>query len=313
MKKGLALADKLIFVVFHSHKIFSNLALVLMLQSFQVLHAQPSTLALVRPDFYSIEVESTRSPDKPRIVNTWASVFHNGEKYRALMPSETIRGVSGRLDFRWAFGSIIAGESERVELQWRWPNQAEWFTQLLGEGFRDPESGHLVLSSTDIRWGEERSGQIELRFMIKDSSGQIVQDGGQGSILKVQVDSRRVVPSLRFSADWRTFQRGELFAGDVFELEYEIPRLALQFNSNISEDVPWCLFAKIQFDDGPVQSYPLLASNREHPEKVVGIIPTVRIPELAKKMSVWFFSFHNSNSYFDSNFGQNYHFVIRQD
>lgn len=276
------------------------------------VQAKTINIDVVRPDYYSIVVESTRSADKPRIVNTWAHVTHNGELYRALIPSQMVRSGVTQLDLRWSPGSSLAGGAEKVELQWRWRNEPQWQTQLLGEGFRDPDSGHLILSTADLHWGTERSGRVELRFLIHDGSGQILQDGGPGSVLNVQVDSRAVVPSLVFSENWSVTQRGEIRAGESFEIFYDFQRLISQIQSSAAMDAPWCVFAKLQFDDGPVLNYPLLASHRDHPEKVVGIIPTVQVPDSARRLAIWFFAFHNSTSYFDSNFGQNYYFTIKQ-
>ncbi len=266
----------------------------------------------VRPDYYSIEVQSTRSADKPRVVSTWAHATFAGESYRALMPTEMVRGPMTRLDFHWSPGSALAGGSEKVELEWRWLDSTQWQTRLLGEGFRDPASGHLILSPTNLNWGEERSGKIQMRFMIRDGSGRTAQDGGHNSTLNLQVVRRDALAALRFSEEWRTLQQGELLAGESFEIDYSLARIAQQMSADLSEDSPWCLYAKVQFDDGPVQNYPLLAAHREYPEKVIGIVPTVQIPTNARRMTLWFFAFHNSSSYFDSNFGQNYQFIIKQ-
>lgn len=266
----------------------------------------------VRPDYYSIEVQSTRSADKPRVVSTWAHATFAGESYRALMPTEMVRGPMTRLDFHWSPGSALAGGSEKVALEWRWLDSTQWQTRLLGEGFRDPVSGHLILSPANLNWGEERSGKIKMRFMIRDEFGRTTQDGGHNSTLNLQVVRRDALAALRFSEEWRTLQQGELLAGDSFELHYSFARITQQFSSDLGEDSPWCLDAKVQFDDGPVQNYPLLAAHREYPEKVIGIVPTVQIPTNASRMNLWFFAFHERSSYFDSNFGQNYQFVIKQ-
>lgn len=266
----------------------------------------------VRPDYYSIEVQSTRSADKPRVVSTWAHATFAGESYRALMPTEMVRGPMTRLDFHWSPGSALAGGSEKVALEWRWLDSTQWQTRLLGEGFRDPVSGHLILSPANLNWGEGRSGKIQMRFMIRDEFGRTAQDGGPNSTLNMQVVRRDALAALRFSEEWRTLQQGELLAGDSFELHYSFARIAQQFSSDLIEDSPWCLYAKVQFDDGPVQNYPLLATHREYPEKVIGIVPTVQIPTNARRMTLWFLAFHDSSSYFDSNFGQNYQFVIKQ-
>jgi len=266
----------------------------------------------VRPDYYSIEVQSTRSADKPRIVSTWAHATFAGESYRALMPTEMVRGPMTRLDFHWSPGSALAGGSEKVALEWRWLDSTQWQTRLLGEGFRDPVSGNLILSPANLNWGEGRSGKIQMRFMIRDEFGRTAQDGGPNSTLNMQIVRRDALAALRFSEEWRTLQQGELLAGDSFELHYSFARIAQQFRSDLIEDSPWCLYAKVQFDDGPVQNYPLLAAHREYPEKVIGIVPTVQIPTNARRMTLWFFAFRDSSSYFDSNFGQNYQFVIKQ-
>jgi hypothetical protein len=273
--------------------------------------AQRAHREAVRPDHYSIEIQSTRSDDKPRMVNTWAHVIFEDEHYRALMPANIVRGPGVVVDFRWAPGSNVAGEAERVELEWKEQRASAWQSRLLGEGFRDPGNGHLILSPAQLNFGSIADEFFDLRFLVRDSSGRVNQDGGTGSNLRVQVAAQQPTALVRFSEGWNISQSGYLIAGKSFEIEYALERIEQQLVQGTGSDsAPWCLLAKVQFDDGPVHSYPLLAAHLEHPEKVIGLLPTVQIPEQARRMTIWFFAFHNTQSYFDSNFGQNYNFVI---
>ncbi|MBM3380982.1 MAG: hypothetical protein FJY29_00890 [Betaproteobacteria bacterium] len=265
----------------------------------------------VRPAHYTIEVQSTRSDDKPRMVSTWAHVFFEGEHYRALMPENIVRGSAVEVDFRWAPGSSIAGEFEKVELEVKGAFEDSWKSHLLGEGFREPRNGHLILSPAKLNFGPNDAGRFELRFLMRDAAGRTVQDGGVGSTLRFQLAAPESSSVLKFTEAWTVAQQGGLIAGKSFELEYAIERIEQQLSSGSGRArSPWCLFAKVQFDEGAVQSYPLLASHFEHPEKVIGLMPTVQIPEQARRMTIWFSAFHNTQTFFDSNFGQNYHFLI---
>jgi hypothetical protein len=265
----------------------------------------------LRPDHYTIEIQSTRSDDKPRLVSTWAHVFYEGEHYRALVPANIVRGSDVRVDFRWAPGSTFAGQVEKVEMEWKHQRDVAWRSRLLGEGFREPGSGHLILSPAKINFSSDDVGEFDFRFLMRDPSGRMLQDGGTGSTLKVQVAPHQPSAIIRFTESWNISQQGQLIAGKSFELNYALERIEQQLAPvSANATSPWCLFAKVQFDDGPVVSYPLLAAHFEHPEQVVGLLPTIQIPVQARRMTIWFFAFHNTQTYFDSNFGQNYHFVI---
>lgn len=274
--------------------------------------ANARSLASVRPDSYRVEVFSSRSDNRPRVVNVWAQANVDGEPYRALMPPDFIQGKEVEFDFRWSAGAPDAGQSQKVEMQWKWKAGDVWKSTLLGEGFRDPQSGQLIVVPAILRWGEPNSGFISMRFLIHSENGQIRQDGGPGAELQFQLGNREPTALLHFSDQWSTGVQGELIAGETFEIEYSPSRMEQQFGGPSDGLTPWCLQAKIQFDDGPVQSVSLLANHQSHAEKVVPFIPTLSIPRSARRMTLWFVSFHNAVSYFDSNFGANYHFVIRQ-
>ncbi len=273
--------------------------------------AQRVNSAPLRPDHYTIEIQSTRSDDKPRLVSTWAHVFYEGEHYRALVPANMVRGPDVRVDFRWAPGSTVAGQVEKVEMEWKHQRDVAWQSRLLGEGFREPGNGHLLLSPAKINFSASDFGEFDFRFLMRESSGQMLQDGGPGSTLKVQVAPNQPSAVIRFTESWNVSQQGQLISGNSFELNYALERIEQQLAPVLASTTsPWCLFAKVQFDDGPVVSYPLLASHFDHPEQVIGLLPTIQIPSQARRMTIWFFAFHNTQTYFDSNFGRNYHFVI---
>lgn len=282
--------------------------LFLMAASSATAHAREP----VRPNSYRVEIYSSHSDNKPRMVNVWAIAKVGDETYRALMPADFIRGKEVQFDFRWSAGSHHAGTSEKVEMQWRRHSSDLWQSSILGEGFRDPVTGQLIVLPAQMQWATQNSGPLSLRFLLHAENGQTLQDGGPGSELQFQLSNRAPTGLIQFSDQWSTGVRGELIAGETFEIEYSLARMEQQFSSPGDGQTPWCLLAKIQFDDGPIQTVSLLATNPLRADLVVPFIPTLSIPRMARRMTLWFVSFHNSVNYFDSNFGANYHFAIRQ-
>jgi len=267
-------------------------------------------LQYVRAESYFVDVQSSRSADKPRVVTVWARANYEGHEYRAQMPREVIGAADFDLQFRWSQGTFLAGQSERVEMQWRTLN-GTWQSQLLGHGFRDPENGYLLLSPVHLQCAQQASSDLLLRFFITTPEGQVIQDGGNDSLTTFHVNGGRAQGVLNFEPDWKVTQEGQLIAGESFDLKYSIERIVQQIDFQSNDESLWNISAQVKFDDGPVQSYPLVAVNRENPMQVVGFIPKVYIPPSAKQVSMWFLAFHQAASFFDSNFGNNYHFAIK--
>lgn len=266
----------------------------------------------VRPDFYSIEVNSSDAADRERIVQIWAHVNSQGGSYRALMPGNTIRGPKSDVQFKWSPGSTRAGSSERLELEWRWSDAPNWNRVLISEGFRSPVNGFLLTPAVSINWGERTFGQVQLRFLILGTDGQSRMDAPESPIVHLNVAPERPAARLRFTEQWQVYQLGSLIAGQSFELDYAVSRISAQIREMLKEDTNLLrIFAHVQFDDDKTLTYPLTAIHSELPVRCVPIMPTVQIPPSARLMKIWFSASYRSRDYFDSNFGENYWFVIK--
>lgn len=274
------------------------------------LHAS-SFAEHVRPDGYTVEVQSSLPNDGPRVVRIWAHVTSQGEKYRALMPGNTVRGPKADIKFNWSSGSLWAGASERVELEWRWSDSNIWTKKLIAEGFRSPVSGHLLSPALALTWGLRSFAQVYLRFLIQGTDGQYRLDSPESPVITLNVAPDRPVSRLQFTEDWQIYQLGRLVAGQTFELDYALSRISAQIQELKVEEVGFIrLFAHVQFDDDAVLKYPLNAVHCEQPVKSVTIMPTVQIPQGARLMRLWFSASYKNREYFDSNFGEDYRFVI---
>ncbi len=266
----------------------------------------------VRPDSYSVEVQSALSSDRARVVQVWAHVNSQGEKYRALMPGNTVRGPKADIQFKWSAGSVWAGSSERLELEWRWSDSQVWSKSLISEGFRSPGTGHLLSPALTLNWGQRSFGQVHLRFQILGTDGQLRLDAPDSPVLILNVAPEQPVARLEFTEQWQILQLGRLVAGQSFEIDYAISRIAAQIRELPNEDASLLrLFAHVQFDEDTALKYPLSAVHCEQPVKSINIMPTVEIPPRARLMRLWFSASYKNREYFDSNFGDNYWFVIR--
>ena len=271
-----------------------------------------SSVEHIRPDFYSVEVQSAVSSDRARVVQVWAHVQVQGEKYRALMPSNTVRGSHANIQFKWSPGSVWAWASERLELEWRWQGSQTWTRKLINEGFRSPETGHLLSPVFALNWGQRSFCQVQLRFLILGTDGELRLDSPELPEITLNVAPQTPVARLEFTEEWQIHQLGRLVAGHTFEVDYALERISAQIQELSSEDLSSLrLFANVQFDEEPALKYPFTATHCSEPVKSVLIMPTIEIPQRARLMRLWFSASYKSRNYFDSNFGDNYWFVIR--
>lgn len=265
----------------------------------------------MRPDYYSIEVGSSLPGNPAQLVQIWAHVKTHDSTYRAALPNRVVRGPSSEIKFNWSAGSALAGASERLELVWRWTNEYNWRNKLISEGFRSPMNGYLLTPPLVLNWGEGAYGQVEMRFLLRGTDGRVRWDGSEFQPVTLIVAPEKPAASVRFTKQWQTIQLGRIVSGKSFELDYERERIANQIRELHPEDSGRIrMFAHVQFDDDGVLKYPLNATHSEHPERSVAFMPTIEIPQTARTMNIWFSAFFQNRDYFDSNFGQNYKFVI---
>lgn len=270
--------------------------------------ARAETLPVLQADSYRLDVQGGRAQDGPKIVGLWATGMFSDAPFKVQMPQNLFTGRKLTVNYQWAGGTPWAGQTERVELYWR-KNGGEWQSATLGQGFRDPQSGHLLLFPAEIDLASNAAGTLELRFVYQLSNGEFIQDGGSDAVLSFYV-APQTSHRLSFQADWKNNLAGGLFAGQSFQLQYDPGRLTGQLNLQDDERVPWSLVAHVRFDDRPPEEYPLVAIVSGYSVRALAFAPRVVIPRNARRMSIWFIAFHNSQSYFDSNYGLNYNFDI---
>lgn len=263
----------------------------------------------VRAENYELDIQSGRGSESPKIIALWAVGKYLNHPFKVNVPSRFFISRRLKVHYQWAAGTALAGQSERVELHWRRAGGV-WQKVILGQGFRDPLSGQLLLFPADIQLEEGYTGQVEIKFMLQLTNGDWLQDGGIQSQFSLFAAPESSANKLSFAEDWKTFLTGRLRSGQTFELHYDKERLFRQMNLRNDEPAPWILVAHIQFDDKPPEEYPLLAVVSGLSTHVVPYVPTIVIPEQAKHMAIWFLAFYNSQSYFDSNFGMNFNFEI---
>lgn len=272
--------------------------------------AQPNgSPGIVRAENYVLDIQSGRIHDQPRIRGLWATGHFVGLPFKVTLPCRFVSAPRLTVHYDWSSGSLWAGLSEKVELQWRRDGQA-WRSETLGEGFRDPSSGHLLLFPVSLDISSQESGTLELKFILHLQNGETIQDGGERGTLSLFAAPQRTVGEISFNADWSHSVRGVLKGGQSFELIYDPGRLTRQMNLQGDEPSPWSVVARIQFDDRPTEEYPVVVLVSGSAARVVSFVPTVFIPPNVRRMAVWFSAFHDSQSYFDSNYGTNFNFDI---
>jgi hypothetical protein len=280
---------------------------VLVVSGISVAFGEPADV--LRAESYELDVLSGRADGPPQVIGLWATGKYQDTPYRVQIPARFME--VGRLSvvYKWSAGSPWAGTSEKVELHWR-KQGGTWQSVVLGEGFRDPVSGHLLLFASHLDIGDNYVGILELKFVLRLQNGEIIQDGGAQAPIQLRVVPRPSNNRLFFRSDWRNSLTGSLSPGEVFEIYYDCHRLVHQMNLRRDEPTPWSIVAHVRFDEQPVEEYPLVVSLGGGSSQVLSFIPTVAIPESARQMSVWFLAFYNSRSYFDSNFGLNFNFDL---
>ncbi|MEY3901393.1 MAG: hypothetical protein RL189_699 [Pseudomonadota bacterium] len=274
--------------------------------------AQNDPLAVVRADAYELDVQSGRGNLPAKVTALWASGVHRSQPFRVRVPQRSFAGRKLLVHYQWSTGTAWAGLSERVEVHWKLKGAA-WQRELLGEGFRDPVSGQLLLFPAELRLPDGYSGALELKFVLYLQNGDVVEERGDSNQLTLFADAKSSGNLLSFKSDWKISLSGKLGAGESFELSYDPERLIRQMNLQSNDPAPWCVVAHVRFDDGPAEEYPLVAVVSGQTPGVVSFVPTVVIPAQARTMSIWFLAFYNSQSYFDSNFGMNFNFEIAAD
>jgi hypothetical protein len=151
-----------------------------------------------------------------------------------------------------------------------------------------------------------------MKFLILGTDGQLRLDSPANPVLTLNVAPEQPLTRLEFTEDWQIHQEGRLVAGQTFEIAYALSRLSAQIHEMSREEIGLLrLFANVQFDEEAVLKYPLSAVHCDEPAKSVTIMPTVQIPPRARLMRLWFSASYKNRDYFDSNFGENYWFVIR--
>lgn len=290
-------------------KIVQIIAVLLVLLQPNFSHAQTDPLAIVRADAHELDVQSGRGNHPARVTALWASGMHRSQPFRVRVPQNSFAASKLLVHYQWSTGTAWAGLSERVEVHWKLRGGG-WQRELLGEGFRDPVSGQLLLFPAELRFPDGYSGALELKFVLYLQNGDVVEDRVDSNQLNMYVHAKSTGGLLSFKNDWKTSLSGKLVAGDSFELSYDPQRIIRQMNLQSNDPAPWCVVAHVRFDDGPVEEYPLVAVVSGPSTGVVSFVPTVVIPAEAQTMSIWFLAFYNSQSYFDSNFGMNFNFEI---
>ncbi|NBW80730.1 hypothetical protein EBR21_03155 [bacterium] len=272
-------------------------------------HARTNLSEFLRPESYTLDFYSGRGNEKPKLSANWASGIHQGENFKVPVPPRFVAAKKLIVNYRWSVGSQWAGLSEGVELHWRKPGQP-WRVAKMGQGFRDPQSGQLLLFPAQIELEDGRAGNIEFKFMLALQNGEVIQDGGEQTFFSVYVLPNSISGRINFFSDWSSSVVGRLVNGRSFELLYEVERLVRQIDLHGDEPCPWSVIAHVQFDDLPVEEYPVVVVVPGHSNRVLPFAPTIAVPENARRMSIWFLAFHDARSYFDSNYGMNFNFDI---
>lgn len=290
-------------------KIFQFLVLLCSCVTPSASFAQNDSPVIVRADSYELDVQSGRGYQPAEVTALWASGTHRNLPFRVRVPHRSFAGRKLSVHYKWSVGTAWAGLSERVEVHWKMTGSA-WQSELLGDGFRDPVSGQLLLFPAELSLPDGYSGVVELKFVLYLQNGDVVEDRGEPEKILLYADTKPNNNLLSFRNDWKISLGGKLIAGESFELSYAPERLIRQMNLQNDDPFPWCVVAHVRFDDKPAEEYPLVAVVGGASTSVVSFVPTVVIPNDARTMSVWFLAFYNSQNYFDSNFGTNFNFQI---
>src|SRR5436305_453081 len=122
--------------------------------------------------------------------------------------------------------------------------------------------------------------------------------------------------ALNFRADWRQSQGGPIRQGELLTINYDPQRLTSC--RNYHDGMPaWDLFATVRFSpSGETTSGNLIQHVGGHgvldPPKPVPL--TLRVPADATDTEMWFWNTSSMSccSEFDSQFGNNYRFIVGQ-
>ena len=244
----------------------------------------------------------------------------------------TVEAVAGSITYTWSsLPSIEAGKQfairykrtsltppesgnlEKVELFYKIDGGAVQ-SRLVGDGFRNPSTGELILSPAIIDVPRDARNVFEFWFQLTTSDGKIVWDKSKADPYFVSIipESNFI---LKFDANWNTAANETLQAGQSFRIAYDVSRLKSRLTYLYRNDVPvWNVAALVSFDNAaPIEVSLTAVSHDAHgvASDVSMLMPAVKIPQNAKSVSLWFVGRDYVSKVYDSNYGKNYTFTIQ--
>ncbi len=115
------------------------------------------------------------------------------------------------------------------------------------------------------------------------------------------------IPEIIFTNDWHEIVQGDLVRGGKFKISYDKDRLP-RWRATYSGAITWNIIAYVKFkEDGKIEDKVLNSGQREIMTQVFDI------PRDAEKIIIWFKNSDRSGGYdYDSKYGMNYHFKLRE-
>jgi len=119
--------------------------------------------------------------------------------------------------------------------------------------------------------------------------------------------------TLRFAADWSETQEGTLLAGGAVVIDYDLSRLDSCIGDTYMGQRTWSVTAYARFDGGDVVAEPAYACDDARCDDPRARLVELEVPEDASELELWFGTAGRAcASAWDTDFGRNYRFAIRQ-
>ena len=204
------------------------------------------------------------------------------------------------------------GNLERVELFFRVDNGPVQ-SRIVGDGFRDPLSGELVLSPVVLDVPPQARDVFAYWFQLTTFDGRIIWDKSEAVPYTVEI-----VPAsntiLKFDQNWNETANAPLVSGESFRIAFDVNRIKPRLSYLYRNDVPvWSVAAMVSFDNDPAREVPLTAVSHDNhgvASDLSVLMPAVKIPVGAKSVSLWFVGRDYVSKVYDSNYNRNYTFPI---
>ena len=176
------------------------------------------------------------------------------------------------------------------------------------KGAMIPGVGYRPSGVAKLRIPKTAKDTAEVWFRVKTADGATHWDSNLGRNFKIDVIP---APSatIDFQPGWVTNKMGTLKAGGAFKLRYDMARMMPTMGDQIDASQTFALQALVSFDGKFPQSINM--TGWTGPEELSVYEPNIKIPNGAKKASIWFFGRGRSGAHgWDSNRGANYDFSI---